>query len=180
MTRIPDLEPLPPGRRTVSLIVAMSRNRVIGNAGRIPWHLPAELQRFKRITMGHHIVMGRKTWESIARLLPGRTSVIVTRDPTYAVPGAIVADSLRAAIAACLNEREVFIIGGAELFREALPYADRLYLTLVDAEVAGDTVMPEFDLAEWNAAETEAVPADGRNLLPFRFTRYERTRPTKL
>ena len=176
MTHAPFLEPLPPGRRTVSLIVAMARNRVIGDGGRIPWHLPAELQRFKRITMGHHIVMGRKTWESIGRLLPGRTSVIVTRDPAYAVPGAIVADSLRAAIAACLNDDEVFVIGGAELFREALPYADRLYLTIVDAEVAGDTVMPDIDMAEWEAVETDAVAADAGNRLPFVFTRYQRKR----
>jgi len=171
------LEPLPPGRRTVSLIVAMSRNHVIGDRGRIPWHLPAELQRFKRITMGHHILMGRKTWESIGRLLPGRSSVIVTRDPTYAVPGAIVADSLRAAIGACLYDEEVFVIGGAELFREALPYADRLYLTVVDAEVAGDTLMPDLDMAVWDAGKTEEVAADGRNPYSFRFTRYERKRP---
>jgi dihydrofolate reductase len=173
-TPAPWLEPLPPGRRTVSLIVAMARNRVIGKGGRIPWHLPAELQRFKRITMGHHIVMGRKTWESIGRLLPGRTSVIVTRNPVYAVPGAIVADSLRAAIAACPYDDEVFVIGGAELFRDAQPYARRLYLTTVDVDVAGDTSMPEMDMAEWMAVETEAVSPDARNPLPFVFTRYER------
>jgi len=162
--------------RCVSLIVAMSRNGVIGDQGRIPWHLPAELKRFKRITMGHHIVMGRKTWESIGRLLPGRRSVIVSRNPDYAVPGAIVADSLRAAIAICLYDEEVFVIGGAELFREALPIADRLYLTVVDTEVAGDTLMPDIDFGAWEAAESEAVDADDRNPLAFRFTRYERKR----
>ena len=162
--------------RCVSLIVAMSKNGVIGDQGRIPWHLPAELQRFKRITMGHHIVMGRRTWESIGRLLPGRKTVVVTRNPAYAVPGAIVTDSLQAAIASCLYEEEVFVIGGAELFREALPIADRLYLTVVDAEVPGDTVMPEIDFGEWQAEETDAVPADDRNPLPYRFTRYQRQR----
>ncbi len=160
--------------RCVSLIVAMSKTGVIGDRGRIPWHLPAELQRFKHITMGHHIVMGRKTWESIGRLLPGRRSVIVSRNPDYAVPGAIVADSLRAAIAICLYDEEIFVIGGAELFREALPVAERLYLTVVDAELPGDTVMPEIDFHEWQATETEAIPADDRNPYPFRFTRYER------
>jgi dihydrofolate reductase len=166
--------------RCVSIIVATSKNGVIGDQGRIPWHLPAELQRFKRITMGHHIVMGRKTWESIGRLLPGRRTVIVTRNPTYAVPGAIVTDSLRAAIAICLYDEEVFVIGGAELFREALQIADRLYLTVVDVEVPGDTLMPVFDMAEWAEAETEAVPADDRNPYPFRFTRYERKHPTEI
>jgi dihydrofolate reductase len=163
--------------RCVSLIVAMSRNGVIGDRGRIPWHLPAELQRFKRVTMGHHLVMGRKTWESIGRLLPGRTSVIVSRNPRYAVPGAIVADSLQAAIAICLYDDEVFVIGGAELFREALPIADRLYLTVVDAELPGDTMMPEIDLDEWQVTETDEVAADERNPIAFRFTRYERKRP---
>ena len=158
----------------VSAIVAMSKNGVIGDHGRIPWHLPAELQRFKRITMGHHIVMGRKTWESIGRLLPGRRSVIVTRNPDYAVPGAIVTDSLRAAIAICLYDEEVFVIGGAELFREALPIADRLYLTVVDAELTGDTLMPEIDFDDWLAVETEEVASDDRNPYAFRFTRYER------
>ena len=162
--------------RCVSVIVAMSRNGVIGDHGRIPWHLPAELQRFKRITMGHHIVMGRKTWESIGRLLPGRRSVIVTRNPDYAVPGAIVTDSLRAAIAICLYDEEVFVIGGAEVFREALPIANRIYLTVVDAEVPGDTVMPEIDFNDWQATDTEAIPADDRNPFAFNFTRYERKR----
>jgi len=160
--------------RCVSLIVAMAKNGVIGDAGRIPWHLPTELARFKRITLGHHIVMGRKTWESIGRLLPGRRSVIVSRNPRYGVPGAIVADSLRAAIAICLYDEEVFVIGGAELFREALPIADRLYVTVVDAEVAGDTVMPAIDFSVWQAIESEDVAADDRNPYSFRFTRYER------
>ncbi|MET1082252.1 MAG: dihydrofolate reductase [Burkholderiales bacterium] len=166
----------PWSRRKLSLIVAMSRNGVIGHQGRIPWHLPAELQLFKRITMGHHLVMGRKTWESIGRLLPGRTSVIVSRNPEFAVAGAIVADSLHAAIAACLYDEEVFVIGGAEVFTEALPLADRLYLTVVDVDVSGDTMMPSLDMTEWTAVETEEVAADTRNPFPFRFTRYERKR----
>ena len=160
----------------LSLIVAMSRNGVIGHQGSIPWHLPAELQLFKRITMGHHLIMGRKTWDSIARLLPGRTTVVVSRNPNFTVPGAIVTDSLRAAIAVCFYDEELFVIGGAELFAEALPLADRLYLTVVDVEVAGDTKMPHVDMTEWTATETEAIAADERNPFPFTFTRYERNR----
>src|SRR5688572_13304485 len=100
----------------VSLLVAMALNRVIGKDNSIPWHLPAELKFFKSLTMGHHIVMGRKTYESINRLLPGRTSVIISRNRDFRVPGAIVVDSLRAALAACDNDDEIFIIGGAQIF----------------------------------------------------------------
>src|SRR5688500_20320974 len=110
----------------------MARNGVIGAGGKIPWHLPGELKLFKELTMGHHIIMGRKTYESIGRLLPGRTTVIVTRQKDYAVEGAIVAHSTAEAIAACEGDDEVFVIGGADLFRETLPIADRLYLTTVE------------------------------------------------
>src|SRR5262245_57602066 len=111
----------------------MAKNRVIGANGAIPWHLPDELKLFKSLTMGHHIVMGRKTWDSIGKLLPGRTTVIVSRRPGFAVAGAIVARSLEAALAACAADEEIFVIGGAELFRSALPVAHRLYLTVVEA-----------------------------------------------
>src|SRR5689334_23984173 len=99
----------------ISIIVAMSKNRVIGSNGAIPWHLPEELKRFKRLTMGHHIIMGRKTWESIGRLLPGRKTVIITRQDGYRVPGAVTAHSLEEAIVACGNDSEIFVIGGAEI-----------------------------------------------------------------
>src|SRR5512143_3083675 len=114
------------------MIVAVAKNGVIGANNRIPWHLPAELQIFKRVTMGHHIIMGRKTWESINRLLPGRTTVIVTRQTDYRVPGAIVVNNLADAVEKCAGEAEIFVIGGAELFKAALPLADRLYLTTVE------------------------------------------------
>ncbi len=161
-------------RPRLSLIVAMAKNGVIGADNRIPWHLPAELKIFKDATMGHHIVMGRRTWESIDRLLPGRTTVIVTRQAEYRVPGAIVAHSLDEALAACRDDDEVFVIGGAELFRLALPNADRLYLTIVDAEPEGDTYMPEIDLSRWREASSKRYAADERNPLPFRFVLYER------
>jgi len=152
----------------------MARNRVIGAAGRIPWHLPSEMQRFKRVTMGHHIIMGRKTYESIGRLLPGRTTVIVTQQPGYRVLGAIVAHSLEAAIDACGRDDEIFVIGGAELYRAALPLSARMYLTTVAAEPEGDTFMPDFAPAEWREISTEAFCADDRHPYDYRFTILER------
>jgi dihydrofolate reductase len=139
----------------VSLIVAMAKNRVIGAKNSIPWRVPGEQKLFKQITMGHHIVMGRKTYESIGRLLPGRTTVIVTRQRDYVVPGAIIAHSLHDAINAAARDEEIFVIGGAELFREALPVADRIHLSLVDQEPEGDTFMPEIDPAEWREVSRE-------------------------
>ena len=158
----------------LSLIVAMGKNRVIGNHGAIPWRLPNELQLFKRVTMGHHIIMGRRTWESIGRLLPGRTTVIVTRQKDYAVAGAVVASSLEAAIAACKNDSEVFVIGGGELYQLALPLAQRIYLTTVDVEPAGDTHMPEFNASEWREVSSESFAADEKHAHAYRFSVRER------
>ncbi len=158
----------------LSLIVAMGKNRVIGANGAIPWRLPNELQLFKRITMGHHIIMGRKTWESIKRLLPGRTTVIVTRQKDYAVAGAVMAESLQAAITACGDDPEIFVIGGGELYRESLPLAHRIYLTTVDATPDGDTRMPEFDLSDWHEVSTEAFPADDKHVHAYRFSVLQR------
>jgi len=163
-----------PGKSRLSLIVAMARNRVIGVDGKIPWRLPNELQLFKSVTMGHHIIMGRKTWESIGRLLPGRTTVIVTRQPDYTVPGAIIAHSLEAAIAQCAGDEEIFVIGGGELYRLALPLADRIYLTVVDAEPEGDTRMPEFDAAQWRLTRTQQFRSDERHAHDYRFEVHER------
>ena len=158
----------------LSLIVAMSRNRVIGANGTIPWHLPDELRLFKNLTMGHHIITGRKTWDSIGRLLPGRTTVIVTRQPGYQVTGAIVAHSLEDAISACGTDDEIFVIGGAELFRAALPLADRLYLTTVDAEISGDTYMPQIEPAAWLEVSSQPHAADERHRYPYRHVVYKR------
>jgi dihydrofolate reductase len=152
----------------------MAKNCVIGARGGIPWKLPAELKLFKELTMGHHIIMGRKTYESIGRLLPGRTTVIVTRQPGYRVDGAIIAHSLEAAIAACGNDDEIFVIGGEEIFRAALPLADRLYLTTVEAEVDGDTYMPRFDPSNWRETSARFYHADARNPYGFRFATYDR------
>jgi dihydrofolate reductase len=169
---------LPPPASRLSVIVAMAKNRVIGADNRIPWHLPSELKLFKEVTMGHHIVMGRRTWESINRLLPGRTTIIVTRQPDYAMPGAIVVHSLEDAFAASAGDDEVFVIGGAELFRETLPIADRLHLTIVDAAPEGDTYMPDIDWSAWQETTSRSSPADERNPLAFRYSMYERRNVT--
>ncbi len=158
----------------LSLIVAMAKNRVIGVDGKIPWHLPNELQLFKSVTMGHHIIMGRKTYESINRLLPGRTTVIVTRQRGYKAPGALIAHTLDAAITYCAGDSEVFVIGGGELYREALPKADRIYLTVVDAEPVGDTRMPEFDAAQWRVHSVREFTKDERHACNYRFEIHDR------
>jgi dihydrofolate reductase len=152
----------------------MAKNRVIGADNKIPWHLPNELKMFKNLTMGHHIIMGRRTYESIDRLLPGRTSVIVTRQLDYEVPGAIVAHSMGQALGTCRGDDECFVIGGAGLFRETLPLADRLYLTVVDAQPAGDTFMPEFDMTHWRERSSQSFVADEKHAYPYRFSVYDR------
>lgn len=161
-------------RPRISVIVAMARNRVIGADGGIPWHLPGELKRFKSLTLGHHIVMGRRTWESIGRLLPGRTTVIVTRQRGYSAPGAKVVHSLDEAIAACGTDDEIFVIGGADLYAQALPRAGRLYLTVVDADIPGDTFMPDYAAGDWGAVSSDSFPADERHRYAYRCTVYER------
>lgn len=161
----------------LSLIVAMSENGVIGRDGDLPWRLSADLKRFKKITMGHHIVMGRKTYESIGRLLPGRTSVILTRQPDLTAEGAVVAHSLDEALEIARDDDEVFVIGGAELYDRALPRVDRIYLTLVNAHVAGDTTFPEFEPSDWKVIEKTSHDADQRNELPHTFTILDRVSP---
>lgn len=158
----------------VSLIVAMDRQHVIGRAGRLPWHLPADLQRFKSLTMGHHIIMGRKTWESIGRVLPGRVSVVVTRNPHYAAPGAVIAGSLTDALALASGDSEPFVIGGAELFREALAYSRRLYVTEVLAEYSGDVWFPDLRAGDWREVHREHHAATERDPA-WNFVIYERT-----
>lgn len=161
----------------VTLIAAVARGRVLGLEGKIPWRLPADLRRFKERTMGHHLALGRRTWESIGRALPGRTMVVVTRRPDYPVPeGVHVAGSLEAALkrAEGAGETEVFVAGGGEIYRQALPRADRLDLTEVDLEVEGDTFFPEIDEGEWREVSREEHPADDRNPHPYRFRVLER------
>ena len=158
----------------LSLIVAISQNGVIGYQGQLPWHLSADLQRFKRITMGHHIIMGRATYESIDRLLPGRTTVILTHQPDYAVPGALVAGSIAAACELAAADEEAFIIGGSSVYESALEIVERIYLTRVLADVPGDTFFPSLDLSGWQLVESEDCAADDRNDHDHRFEIYDR------
>jgi dihydrofolate reductase len=157
-----------------SLIVAMSENRVIGREGRLPWHLSADLRRFKQLTMGHTIVMGRKTFESIGRPLPGRNSIVVTRQQGYAPPGVSVAASLAAASRLAVGDSEVFFIGGGEIYRQVLPRVERIYLTLVHAELPGDTHFPELSPDQWRLAQRVDHAADEKNDFPFSILVYER------
>lgn len=151
----------------IAIIVAMDRRRVIGRDNGLPWHLPSDLQFFKRVTMGKPIIMGRKTHESIARALPGRSNIIVTRDRAYQAPACLAVHSLAQALEAAGDAEEAVIIGGAMLYTEALPLAQRIYLTLVDAEVAGDTYFPELDMSEWCEIRREAHPADAHNAYSY-------------
>jgi dihydrofolate reductase len=148
----------------VSLIVAMAKNRVIGANGRLPWHLSSDLKRFKALTMGHHIIMGRKTFESIGRLLPGRTTIVITRNPGWKFEGAVVADSLQRALDLASGDSEVFVIGGQEVFREALPLADRIYLTEIDRDFEGDTFFPEL-LFQWREMSRETLKDEASRLV---------------
>jgi len=157
----------------VSVIAAVADNKAIGLNNTLPWHLPEDLKHFRQLTMGHHIIMGRKTYESLGRLLPGRITVIVSRQLGYGAEGAITAGSLQAAIDACGADEEIFVIGGAELYREAMQRADRLYLTEVHRAFEGDAFFPEYDRAAWQEETREAhVSADG---LPYNFVRYRRS-----
>jgi len=140
---------------SLSVIVALAKNRVIGLNNTLPWYLPEDLKRFKQLTMGHHIIMGRKTYESLGRLLPGRQTVIVTRNPDYKVDGAIVVHSLEQAISVSSADSEAFLIGGAELYQQSLPLAKRLYLTMIDAEFEGDAYFPEIELDHWDLLEQQ-------------------------
>ncbi|MCB5191736.1 dihydrofolate reductase [Methylobacillus arboreus] len=158
----------------LSLIVAVAHNRVIGLNNTLPWHLPEDLKRFRALTTGHHIIMGRKTYESLSRLLPDRTTVIVTRNRDYAVPGALVVHSLQEAAALVQDDGEAFLIGGAELYREGLALANRLYFTEIDAEFAGDAFFPDIDFSQWQEVSREShVSVKG---LGFSYITYERKR----
>ena len=140
------------------MIAAMARKRVIGRENAMPWHLPEDLKHFKRLTLGHPVVMGRKTYESIGRPLPGRENIVITRSASLALPGVRVVTSLNEALE-LTQGKPAFVIGGAEIYRLALPLADCLHLTEIDIDVDGDTFFPEFDRSEWEQAAREESPA---------------------
>lgn len=157
-----------------SLVIAQAANRVIGRDNRMPWHLPADLVHFKRITMGRPVVMGRKTWESIGRALPGRLNIVITRSADYAAPGATVVASLDAAYRAAGDVDEVFIIGGGQIYAEAMAHADRIYLTEISTEVVGDTYFPAIDRSQWQETLMGEHAPDEKNAHPLRFLLLER------
>lgn len=160
----------------ISLIAAVANNGVIGRRGQLPWRLKADLQRFKQLTMGHTVIMGRKTWESIGRPLPGRRMVVVTRQKDYQAEGAKLVGSVDDAIelARSASDEEAFVIGGGEIYRLTLPRADRLYLTRVHAEVEGDATFPDVDCQRWRLVESDLRSADEVNEFPMTFELYER------
>lgn len=155
----------------LSAIAAMSENRVIGIENQLPWHLPADLKHFKTLTTGHPILMGRKTYESIGRPLPNRTNIIITRNADFTAPGCVVVTSIEDAItrAAEENAQEIFIIGGAEVYKQLLPHVQRIYLTIVHEQFAGDAFFPELDLKEWKEVERETHAADENNAYSYSF-----------
>jgi len=161
----------------VSIIVAVADNGVIGRGGGLPWHLPADLKRFKRLTSGHHMVMGRRTWDSIGRRpLPGRPTIVVSRDPSFVAEGAQVARSVEEALELAAGADEVFIAGGEAIYRAALPVADRIYLTRVHACFDGDTHFPAFDANDWQVVVEERHEPDEKNPYAHTFLVYERVR----
>jgi dihydrofolate reductase len=178
----------------LSIIAALSTNNVIGRGNALPWHLPADLKRFKALTMGHHLIMGRKTYESVGRPLPGRTNVIVTRDPDWnamaaaATPLAasfeadpktsapvIVVRSLEEALDLAKDDAEPFIAGGAQIFEQTLHRASRMYLTRVHVEIEGDAYFPDFDdVAEWQLVDSEHREPDEKHAYAYSFLTYDR------
>ncbi|WP_099362819.1 dihydrofolate reductase [Fredinandcohnia onubensis] len=159
----------------ISLLVAMDRNQLIGKDNDLPWRLPADLAYFKRVTMGHPIIMGRKTFDSIGRPLPGRENIIVTRDTSYEAEGCKVIHSIEEIVS--MNQQtdqELFVIGGAEIFKEILPHSDRLYITEINEEFKGDTYFPTFDKSKWKVISEEQGIKDEKNPYDYTFLVYEK------
>lgn len=160
------------------MIAALGKNRVIGNNNKMPWHLPADLQFFKKTTMGSPIIMGRKTYDSIGQPLPGRLNIVLSRNKNLLIDGCIVVSSLEEALKEALPENtdEVFIIGGAYLYNKSIENIDRLYLTLIDAKFIGDTFFPDYTLYNWKQIQKSNHSADDKNPYAYSFVTLERLR----
>lgn len=159
----------------ISFIVAMDQNRVIGKDNQLPWHLPEDLKFFKRVTMGHPIAMGRKTHDSIGRILPGRENIIITRQKDYQSEGCKVFYSIGDFVEYARKQNdEIFVIGGAEIFKETFTYADRLYITHINEEFQGDTYFPEFNESEWELSSSDKGLKDEKNPYDYEFRIYQR------
>ncbi|MEK6372406.1 MAG: dihydrofolate reductase [Acidobacteriota bacterium] len=162
----------------LSIIAAVAANGVIGRANGLPWRLSGDLKFFKATTLGHHMIMGRRTFDSVGKPLPGRTTVVVTHDPAFGAPGVIVAASIEEALNVAANDDEPFICGGAEIYRQTIHRADRMYITQVHADVEGDTYFPEFDdVNEWKLVDREDFEADEKNAYNYSFLTYDRAAP---
>jgi len=158
----------------ISILVAMASNRTIGIDNTLPWRIPEDLKHFKALTMGHHLIMGRKTFESIGKPLPGRTTVVVSRDRGLKIDGCIVAHSLQEAVAACANDPQLFVVGGADIYAQALSLADTLYITEIQQDVIGDAWFPEFDQAKWLEVSREICQQETPEPLEYHFVEYRR------
>lgn len=159
---------------SLSIIVAMSKNRTIGVNNTLPWHCPEDLRHFKALTMGHHMIMGRKTYSSIGKPLPGRTTVVVSRDRSLKIPGCTVANSLPSAIATCAHDPQVFVVGGADIYAQSLELADTLYVTEIQKDVIGDVAFPEFDKSKWTEVSREIRHQEMPEPLEYHFVEYRR------
>ena len=166
------MEHLTDAKTRIYLIAAVAKNGVIGTNGKLPWHLAEDMKHFKRLTLNHPIIMGRRTWESLAKPLPDREHVVISRKPGFEAPGASVASSLEGAIALCAGEPVAFVIGGAEVYAAALPLADGLVLTEIHQDYAGDTRFPDWDRKAWRVAQKETHTSDKG--VRFDFVLYER------
>jgi dihydrofolate reductase len=161
----------------LSMIAALSSNNVIGRNNALPWHIGTDLKRFKALTMGHHLIMGRRTFDSVGKPLPGRITIVITHDTNFTAEGVTVVHSLEDAIRLAIDagDQEPFIAGGAVVFEQAIHRADRMYLTRVHADIEGDTFFPDFDdVSEWHLSDAEHFEADEKNDYPFSFLTYER------
>ena len=158
----------------ISIIVALSENNVVGINNQLPWHLSADLKRVKSLTMGHHLIMGRKTHESIGKPLPGRTNVIITRNRNYRSEGCTVVSGLKEALEISKSDSEVFIFGGGEIFLEALPLVNKIYMTRIHHHMDGDTHFPELNASEWKEISRQDFEADEKNNFNFSFIELEK------
>lgn len=156
----------------ITLIAALAKNRVIGQAGQMPWHLPEDLKHFKKATLGKTILMGHKTYLSLGKALPQRRNLVLSSKPNLVLPGCEVFSSIEAALAAVNPNEEVMVIGGGHLFQELLPRANKMLLTLIEKDIPGDTYFPEWNPAEWREVSSQNFPADENNPLPFRIVEY--------
>jgi dihydrofolate reductase len=159
---------------TISLICATSQNGVIGLNNRLPWHLPADLVNFKKLTMHHHILMGRKTYQSIGKPLPGRTNIVITRQKDFQADGCLIAHSFEEAIELCRGDDEIFVIGGADIYQQTLPFANKIYLTVIHQDFEGDTFLFEIDKTVWQETSRKDFEPDEKNKFGYSFLTLEK------